>query len=88
MKEEKKLHEMATKELVIVKQSCLRRWFIARACEMRFALSGSSWIEHINGLGIDRHVSSFHSQDEARCYAKQLGFLVAVEVRVLCNESQ
>jgi hypothetical protein len=56
--------------------------------KMRFALSGSSWIEHINGLGIDRHVSTFHSPDEARRYAKQLGFLVAVEIMVLCNESQ
>jgi hypothetical protein len=76
------------KELVIVKQSCLKRWFIAKACELRLALSGSSWIEHINGLGIDRHVSTFHSPDEARRHAKELGFLVAVEVRVLCNESQ
>jgi len=68
---------MTMKELVIVRQSCLRRWFIARACEQRLALSGSRWIEHINGVGLDRNVSTFHSPDEARCYAKKLGFVVS-----------
>jgi hypothetical protein len=65
------------KEVVIVRQSCLMRWFIARACEQRLALSGSRWIEHIDGVGVDRKVSTFHSLDEARRHAKKLGFLVA-----------
>ena len=69
------------KELVIVRQSCLKRWFIARAREQRVALSGSSWIGHINGLGLDRHLSNFHSPDEARRYAKELGFVVACTCR-------
>ena len=65
------------KEEVIVRQSCLMRWFRARACEQRLALSDSCWIEHIDGVGLNRHVSTFHSPDEARRHAKKLGFLVA-----------
>jgi hypothetical protein len=77
VRKEKLQHERTMKESVIVRQSCLRRWFIARACEQRLALSGSRWIEHIDGVGLDRNVSTFHSPNEARCHAEKLGFLVA-----------
>jgi hypothetical protein len=89
VKEEKEPHERAMKELVVVRQNCLRRWYIARAREQRLALSGSSWIEHIKGLGIDRHLTSFYSPDEARRHAKEHGFLVVCTCRlhtVICPD--
>jgi hypothetical protein len=88
-KDEKAQQERVMKELVIVRQTCLRRWFIARAREQRLALSGSSWTQHIDGLGIDRHLSNFHFPDEARRHAKELGFLVACTCRfhsVICPD--